>query len=424
MDAGERQVQVRFTTRLGSDLRVEATAFSLPVHLNRYGLSQIINTLLALDSPRPFDFLFDGELIRTTLEQLYLSKNLSAESILVLEYILAVGPPELQSSQPEKDWVSAVNGVNPSLILSGSYDSFARAWFPDGTCGSVLKGHSDAITSIAVAGSSNDTDLDVITSSKDKTLRLWKVPLKPSSSTLSSVRIFKGHAASVQCVAASPSNTQVCSGSWDSTIKLWKIDSEDEDNEDEQALKKRKLDGAKQSIAQVTAFTTHKEHTQCVAALEWPEDRYIFSASWDHSFRQWDVETSINTLTMTCSKALHCLSVGGEGSSLVATGGADPVLRIWDTRMPGTVVPVLQLTSHTSWISACKWHRQSPKHLLTSSYDGTVKMWDIRSKVPLQTVEAHKDKVLCADWWREDTVVTGGADCEFKLFKYTPIEWL
>jgi hypothetical protein len=37
----------------------------------------------------------------------------------------------------------------------------------------------------------------------------------------------------------------------------------------------------------------------------------------------------------TCSKALHCLSVGGVGSSLLAGGGADPVLRIWDPRIPG-----------------------------------------------------------------------------------------
>lgn len=40
-------------------------------------------------------------------------------------------------------------------------------------------------------------------------------------------------------------------------------------------------------------------------------------------------------MVQSCSKALHCLSVGGEGSALLATGGADNVLRVWDPRIVG-----------------------------------------------------------------------------------------
>ena len=51
----------------------------------------------------------------------------------------------------------------------------------------------------------------------------------------------------------------------------------------------------------------------------------------------WDVETVVNSLTVGCRKALHCLSIGGEGSALIVAGGADSVLRIWDQCMPGTL---------------------------------------------------------------------------------------
>lgn len=34
-------------------------------------------------------------------------------------------------------------------------------------------------------------------------------------------------------------------------------------------------------------------------------------------------------------KVLNCIDVGGEGSALIAAGGSDPVLRIWDPRKPG-----------------------------------------------------------------------------------------
>lgn len=36
-----------------------------------------------------------------------------------------------------------------------------------------------------------------------------------------------------------------------------------------------------------------------------------------------------------CGKALNCLDIGGEGSSLIAAGGSDPTIRIWDPRKPG-----------------------------------------------------------------------------------------
>ena len=32
---------------------------------------------------------------------------------------------------------------------------------------------------------------------------------------------------------------------------------------------------------------------------------------------------------------MNCLDCGGEGSSLIAAGGSDPVLRVWDPRKPG-----------------------------------------------------------------------------------------
>jgi len=38
-----------------------------------------------------------------------------------------------------------------------------------------------------------------------------------------------------------------------------------------------------------------------------------------------------------CGKALNCIDIGGEGSVLIAAGGSDPVIRIWDPRKPGVL---------------------------------------------------------------------------------------
>ncbi|PPR83039.1 hypothetical protein GOBAR_AA37673 [Gossypium barbadense] len=82
-----------------------------------------------------------------------------------------------------------------------------------------------------------------------------------------------------------------------------------------------------------------------------------------------------------CGKALNSIDIGGEGLALITTGGSDPVLRIWDPRKPGTSAIVFQFSSHSYWISACKWHNTSLLHLLLSSYDGKVMLWDLRTAI-------------------------------------------
>lgn len=49
--------------------------------------------------------------------------------------------------------------------------------------------------------------------------------------------------------------------------------------------------------------------------------------------------------------------------------------------LTGTSAPVYQFSSHSFWISTCKWHEKSRFHLLSASYDGKVMLWDLRTAV-------------------------------------------
>ncbi|WOK92374.1 hypothetical protein Cni_G01993 [Canna indica] len=401
-----RRVQVRFTTKLGPPFRAPSASLAVPSNLSRMGLSEIVNLLLKNvntdHETQPFDFLIDGELVRLPLEEFLLAKGISAEKVLEIEYIKAVAPRKQQDPSLHDDWVSSVDGSNPSYILTGCYDGIARLWKGAAAeCTHILAGHTGAITSahIIKGKSESANTFHIATGSKDRSLRLWKLDASEFSGQPVNVvkfKILQGHTSSVQSISSDPSGDMICSGSWDSTIKLWKVKNFEADG-DSVSIKKRKLvsETANDAESQLEGMSvsTLVGHSQSVSSVVWPDRETIYSASWDHSVRQWDVQAGKDTWNMVCGKVLNCLDVGGESSALIAAGGSDPVLRIWDPRKPGTLVPVFQFSSHSSWITACKWHPKSWFHLLSASYDGKVMLWDLRTAWPLAIIDSHKDKV-------------------------------
>lgn len=414
--AGDRQVQVRFITKL-QDIPFKVPNTTIPANYSRLDLSKVVNALLKAANPdwesEPFDFLINGVLVRMSLGQFLFRNGISAEKTLEIEYIRAVVPRKEEDPCLHDDWVSAVDGSSPGFILTGCYDGLGRVW-EAGTCTHLLEGHSEPVTSVSIINPGGGESFSVATASKDRTLRLWKFNTEdPTNNPLriTAYKILHGHGAAVQSVAAQTSGNMVCSGSWDSTINLWQTDEPDSEGADV-SIKKRKTAGeAKESQVEGEAVSSLVGHTQCVSSVKWPEREIIYSTSWDHSIRKWDVDTGKDILNIPCSKALNCLDIGGEGSALVAAGGSDPILRIWDPRRPGTSAPIGQFSSHTSWVTACKWHESSWFHILSASYDGKVMLWDMRTIWPLFVIDSHKDnKVLCVDWWKGDSVVSGGAD--------------
>ncbi|KAH9676743.1 Ribosome biogenesis protein WDR12-like [Citrus sinensis] len=379
-EENSRRVQVRFKTKLKPPQKVPSNSIAIPSNLTRFGLSSVVNNLLQAVNPEwksePFDFLVNGELVRMSLEQFLLAKGISAEKVLEIEYIKAVAPQKEEEPSLHDDWVSAVDGSNPGFILTGCYDNLGRVWKAGGVCTHILEGHCGAVSSVNIIKSDGLKYVTVATASKDQTLRLWKV----------------------------------CSGSWDCTISLWRTNDSDAAG-NQVSIKKRKGNNqVEEPQLEGEAISTLVGHTQCVSSVVWPQQETIYSASWDHSVRTWDVEMGKDLSDIFCGKALNCIDIGGEGAALIAAGGSDPILRIWDPRKPGTSAPVFQFSSHNSWISACKWHNKSWFHLISASYDGKVMLWDLRTAWPLSVIDSHKDKVLCADWWRGDSVISGGVD--------------
>jgi ribosome biogenesis protein len=75
--------------------------------------------------------------------------------------------------------------------------------------------------------------------------------------------------------------------------------------------------------------------------------------------------------------------------------------------------------SHKAWVSAIEWSKIDPYVFASASHDGSVKVWDIRSSIPLHTIKAHSkgSKALCLSF-TEKAIFSGGSDCVVKKFKF------
>lgn len=134
------------------------------------------------------------------------------------------------------------------------------------------------------------------------------------------------------------------------------------------------------AVAQLTG------HEHRVSRMDFhPSGRYLGTASYDMTWKLWDVERQRDLLTQEGhSKEVFAIKFHPDGS-LAVTGGLDAVGRAWDVR---TGRSVMVLEGHARGIYAVDVSSNGV-HVATGSADGTVKIWDLRQLKNSFTIPAH-----------------------------------
>jgi len=166
----------------------------------------------------------------------------------------------------------------------------------------ALTGHTGRV----MCGAISPDDRQLVTGSRDTTLRVWDFQDHTEDDPV--VTVLDGHMGTVCTVAFSPDGQIIASGSEDETLSLWNASSK----------------------VLIGILYGHLNRVSSVAFS--PDGKLICSGSSDKTIRLWDVEKqeTISILTgHTCRVRSVAFSPDGQR---IVSGGDDSTLRVWDAK--------------------------------------------------------------------------------------------
>jgi WD40 repeat protein len=131
-------------------------------------------------------------------------------------------------------------------------------------------------------------------------------------------------------------------------------------------------------------------HTHVVTTLAVLPDGRLASASWDGTFRVWDMETGAEMARVQGRKGhVHPLAALPDGR--LASGSWDGTIRLWDVR---TGAETARLEGHTLWVTAVA--ALPDGRLASGSEDETIRVWDPNTYAETVRIEGGRVSTLAA----------------------------
>lgn len=164
---------------------------------------------------------------------------------------------------------------------------------------------------------------------------------------------FVGHRGDIVSVAFSSDGERILTGGLDSTARLW-------DRRTGKQLKKFEMSTG---IVRAVAFS--------------PDEKHVLTGGDNSPVRLWSVEGERQVAQFDGGIRLSVEAVAfmPDGKSVIAAGGVDTAIRIWDVE---TLVVKKMFNGHTERVSSLVVSRDG-RHILSGSWDGTVRLWDMQS---------------------------------------------
>lgn len=280
-----------------------------------------------------------------------------------------------------------------------------------------LSGHADSIWRLSYS----PDDLLLCSTSADGSVRLWEV-----STGLPVLVLPRGHANWVWCMAWSPDGARLATGGSDARILVWDIPEAVAKARKAQSLLERaetdaswvqtalEADKASKSTYPLVYWQAHEKSIHDLVFAP-SESRMLISASAEGTLAVWDSDTgSLDVRLMGHIGPVLSCAASPVNSELIATGGEDHSVRLWDLRdvepssqaakqsrekAMGLNLAHYTLKGHTGAVSAVRFCGDG-KLLASISKDCDVRIWvpNLDNPVLCAKFNAHEAWIRDVTW--------------------------
>lgn len=175
----------------------------------------------------------------------------------------------------------------------------------------------------------------------------------------------------------------------------------------------------------IRIYNNHSRHTNLMESAHnnsrvfqtsmHPSGSYFASCAADSYWRFWDIESHLCLFEHRGhhpNLGIRCVAIDKHGGSLVATGGGDGAMRIWDIRIGKCImtgIEHVQGVTNVDSINACLF--------ISGGLDNKIVGWDLRqAERPVYTLPAHTSAVTGLRFVDEHRFASCSLDCNVKLW--------
>jgi WD40 repeat protein/serine/threonine protein kinase len=328
------------------------------------------------------------------------------------QWDVATGQEFRQLVLRHPDWVSSLDlSPDGTHALTTCDDGKARLWrLADAQQVDVLASPGGAFNSV---GYSPDGTKAVLTSSVDRTVRIWN--LRGQRSVVSGQNAAAGTQAMAQLQPVADVRPQTSDSSLEPLLDfnrlgglIWSTMFAPNGN---QVLTLGGNDVQLWNIDSREAVVRLTPHGVVAASDVSPDGRWVVTGSWDRSAKLWDAATglAIRKFEGGHTRPINTVEFSRDGRELL-TASDDETARLWnvETGQPTDVV----FRGHTGRVLSATYSPDGARVLTTGS-DKTARLWDRNSgqlQLTLGGPDGHAWAVLCGQFSPDGALVITGSE--------------
>lgn len=278
----------------------------------------------------------------------------------------------------------------------------------------VLRLSPGSHTEKAVVEWSPSDSLFLISGGAEGSVNFWKVDdleiMKPTET------LKRAHSNRIAHITYHPSGEYFATTSFDQTWKLWDVQR-----------------------PEIELLEQEGHSKEVYAASFHPDGSLLATGGLDAIGRVWDLRSGRSIAVLSKhAKGIYSMDWSPNGYHLASASG-DNSVQIWDLRKSQDQA-LFSIPAHTKLVSGVRFLRNCTRNiitkpvrdenendervlevngtvLITSSFDGTVKVWSADNWVCLKTLRGHNDKVMSCDMSTDgDSIISTGWDRTLKTW--------